>query len=139
MNQPDPCQLTRAHLDQFMDKLAARAPFRKSIVVPRDDGRRGKVFRTQCDGIEMVMPLPPGEYVEQPPEWQGSVPHPKAMYYDPRSFGTAPYEPDLISHIDVVDAAGNRVDVAAVPQRYLIAEFESAPRAASEVLAKGDE
>ncbi|MNG26111.1 hypothetical protein D3C84_1110590 [compost metagenome] len=48
------------------------------------------------------------------------MPHPKAKYYDPLSFGTASYEPDMISHIDVVDAAGNRVDVMAVPQRRLL-------------------
>ena len=102
-------------LKNLPKELTHPSPVSMSVhAMPRDDGRRSKVFKLQCDGIEMVMPLPPGEYVEQPAEWQGSEPHPKAKYYDPLSFGTASYEPDMISHIDVLDAAGNRVDVKAV-------------------------
>ncbi|MNM26159.1 hypothetical protein D3C81_366190 [compost metagenome] len=115
-------------LKNLPKELTHPSPVSMSVhAMPRDDGRRSKVFKLQCDGIEMVMSLPPGEYVEQPAEWQGSVPHPKAKYYDPLSFGTALHEPDMFSHIDVVDAAGNRVDVMAVPQRHLQGEFEPNP------------
>ena len=75
MNQSDPNLIRRSDLDQFMDKLAARAVFRKPVIKGAD---RNEVT------------------------------------FDTLSFGTERYTPDQISHIDVLDAAGNRVGVQAV-------------------------
>jgi hypothetical protein len=49
----------------------------------------------------------------------GTDPGAKYEYIDPLTFGTMIPEPEEIAHIDVRDAAGNVVDVEAVPRRRL--------------------
>lgn len=76
------------------------------------------------DGMEVVFTIPGGAYLDiQRGKHRNTATDIADKYYeisfDPLSLGTQLTDPEPISHIDVRDAAGNVIDVKAVPRRRL--------------------
>jgi hypothetical protein len=134
MATPNPMSgITKAALTLPPNACIEMDPLTKEECIQLADGFLDKVANTRGlsigiaaldPGVEATFAMPDGSTwalhrsKKRPDSVTVSDKH-YDMLFDPLTFGTAEFKPDPISHVDVVDAAGNRVDVMAVPQRRL--------------------